>query len=145
MESSDLKYFVDFDIGGTNVKYLVREENNIVLSGFCETSKFSTCEDLLDYIYSIIDSILLKYGILNICGIGIGSKGRVTKSGIIISSSLKILNNLDLVTNLESKYDISTKVVNDASLPYYAISDNVCNKTIFIVTFMINFFIQNIK
>jgi predicted NBD/HSP70 family sugar kinase len=134
MKSENLKYFIGFDIGGTNIKYLLRQGNKILIYHSYKTNNIRGKQDLLNLFYSVIDPIILNYGKKNITGIGIGSKGRVTSEGVIVSSSLKLLSGLDLVSNLENKYSIKTKVVNDASLPYYAITENIKNKTILNVT-----------
>lgn len=115
------KYYIGIDIWGTCIKYLLRYENNVVTSGSYPADRIKDSKDVLAIIFSIIDSITLKYE--NIWWVGIGSKGRVTKDGIIKSSSFKALAGLDLKNILEKKYKCRVKVINDASLPYYAIPE----------------------
>ena len=134
MTNDNIEYYIGIDIGGTNIKYLLREKDKILLSGSYESNKIKTREDIINFIYSVVDTIILKYKNENIKGIGIGSKGRVTEEGVIRNSSFIALNNLDLVTKLQDKYEIKTKVVNDASLPYYTIKDKIKDKIILIVT-----------
>ncbi len=134
MVNLDLDYFIGFDIGGTNVKYLIREKNNVLFSGSVKTSKFKSQDELIFFIFSIIDFMILEYGEKNICGVGFGSKGRVQKNGVILSSSLKLLSGLDLVSLIGERYEFKVKVVNDASVPYFAITESVLDKNILIVT-----------
>ncbi len=129
-----MNLYVGIDIGGTNIKHLVREEDKVLLSGSCKSSDFSRKEDLLEYIFSLIKDIVSKYKIENVKGIGVGSKGRVTEKGVILCSSYPAVNGLDLVTSIEKEYGVKTRVVNDASLPYYAIRGEVKDKKVLIVT-----------
>jgi len=134
MTNDNVEYYIGIDIGGTNIKYILREKDKILLSGSYKSNKIKTRKDILNFIYSVVDTIILKYKNENIRGIGIGSKGKVTEEGVIRNSSFIALNNLDLVTKLQDKYNIKTKVVNDASLPYYTINDKIKDKIILIVT-----------
>ena len=131
-------YYIGIDIGGTNIKYLLREKNNVILSNSYKTNKLKTQKEFLDFIDSIIEYIILKYKKENIKGIGIGSKSKITEDGTILSESLPMLNNLNIIKIVEEKYNIKTKIVNDACLPYYFIKDKLVeeinNKTILIVT-----------
>jgi len=117
------RYFIGIDIWGTNIKYLLRDNNEVLSSGSYKTSWIQNNQDVLRVLYSIIENIIQEYWKSNIGWIWIGSKGRVTPRWSIKSSSFKPLIGLKIKKLLENNYWLITHVVNDASLPYYALED----------------------
>jgi len=114
-------YYIGIDIWGSSIKYLLRMNGDIISSWSQSTNLITNNEDIIEIIYNIIDPIIQEYWLTNIKGIWIGSKWRVTTTWLIQSSSFKPLAGLNFKAILEEKYKITTTVVNDASLPYYAL------------------------
>lgn len=127
-------YFIGIDIGGTNIKYLLRNNDDVLESGSYKTMSIRNLEDMLSCFFSVIDSSVLKCRKENIKGIGIGSKGKVSSDGIIECGTFLPFEKIDLVNILQNKYGIKTRVINDASLPFYVIDENNIDKTILIAT-----------
>jgi len=119
-----VKYYIGIDIGGSSIKYLLRHNDEIITSGSESTRTLKTNQDVLNLIFFIIDSIISQYENNEIEGIWVGSKGSITKDGMIASSSFQALAGLDLKNILQERYTLKVKVVNDASLPYYALNDS---------------------
>jgi predicted NBD/HSP70 family sugar kinase len=117
-------YFVGIDIGGTQIKAVLRLGDEVLISKSILTKSELLSEKILarvvKLIYSLFDSV--KVNISHLCGVGVGVPGLFERSGKIINlPNLNSLNgiNFKVVFKAEFGSDVKVKIVNDAQLPFY--------------------------
>jgi glucokinase len=110
------KKYLGIDIGGTTFKSGVIDlENNIIFSNKIPSNPASTAEEALNRMSSLIDEAISLHP--EICSIGIGLPGIITKNGIWeFTPNLPNWRNIPILDFFQSKYkNISVAVDNDAN------------------------------
>lgn len=110
-----MKYSIGIDVGGTNIRIGVIDENGTILDVIKESTKANSIDSLINQILDLISRIdINKY---NICGIGVGIPGPVRPDGTIIYiPNLNINQSFNLKKEIEDRLDIPTFVGNDANV-----------------------------
>ena len=111
-----MKYSIGVDIGGTNIRLAVVDENgNIIAVNKQRTKKMNTASDLVDQIVELYDSVeASKY---DVEGMGVGVPGPVQqKTGFVYVLSNIGLSNFNLKEMLEERLNIKVVVGNDAKV-----------------------------
>ena len=124
------KYYICIEIGGTNLRYSVIDDNfNIIEFKKIKTKYLSLANDKIEYLcINIIDTFIKKY---NIKGIAFALASLLDKSKKIAQSSPMItgFNNIKLVEKLESKYNLRVYLEKDVNaLLLYDMYVNKINK-----------------
>lgn len=111
-----MRLFTVIDIGGTNIKYGVIEENgNIILSSEIPTEAYKGGKNIIDKVKVLIRNIIKEY---KIEGIGVSTAGMVCpKEGKIVYAGPTIPNytGVEIKKILESEFDIPCAVENDVN------------------------------
>ncbi|MFL2095617.1 ROK family protein [Marinilactibacillus psychrotolerans] len=105
--------YIGIDIGGTNTKFGIINEQGLVL----EKSMIPTKYDKLLFLESLT-AIILKYKNSNsgIKGIGISAPGIIQKNGLLITAgAIKTLYGVNLKLEIESRTNLPTVIENDAN------------------------------
>ena len=109
-----MKYALGIDVGGTNIRIAVVDENGILYNVIKESTIATDIPSLVDQIVSLINKI--DYKEFNVCGIGIGVPGPVAIDGTIIYiPNLNISTSFNLKEMVESKINLPVFVANDAN------------------------------
>ncbi len=108
---------IGIDIGGTNTAWgIVNANAKIIAQGKISTTAFDKIED---YITALHDSITPAFGKLdkaNIAGIGVGAPNGNYHSGKIeFAPNLPWQGMIPLAELLEEKFDLKTRITNDAN------------------------------
>lgn len=106
-----MKYYLGVDIGASKIGFaLISDEK------FLKFKKIATPRRKKEFIKEIKENIKLIGGEKKLSGLGIGLAGMLNakKSKIILSSNLKIIQNLPLASILSSTFKIPIKMENDA-------------------------------
>lgn len=106
-----MKYYLAIDVGGTNIKYaLMQEDGKLISSDKLPTPEHSL-EEFLTSIYSIIDQYHER-----ISGVAFSVPGKVdTETGTIyFGGALTYLDQLCLKQVIKDKYNLPASVQNDA-------------------------------
>ena len=117
-------YTIGVDIGGTNIKVGIIDDDEIIDKIVVPTNAF----DLIMQICNLIDTIMDKnnINISQVVGIGVGCPG-IVKDGIIVESANLQLHNVPLKDILLEKYSTSVIVKNDGDMAtlgeFYLASD----------------------
>ena len=106
-------YLIGIDIGGTNIKYGLFEDNKLVFKDSVRTNTFDVVSQLQDIITSIINSHNITTKELE--RIGIGCPGLISK-GIVLASANINLNNCNLQRIIEDKFNCNVVVRNDVDM-----------------------------
>lgn len=111
-----MKYSIGVDIGGTNIRLAVVDENgNIVAVNKQRTKKMSTPSDLVDQIEELYN--LVEASKYDVVGMGVGVPGPVQqKTGFVYVLSNIGLSNFNLKDLLEERLHIKVVVGNDAKV-----------------------------
>ncbi|MGT2682689.1 ROK family protein [Streptococcus porci] len=106
-----MKYYLTIDVGGTNIKYALMQENGKLVSA----DKLPTPTDSLDSFLASIDSIIDQHLEL-ISGVAFSVPGKVdtTTGTIYFGGALTYLDQLCLAQVIKDKYDLPVSVQNDA-------------------------------
>lgn len=123
--------YIGIDIGGSNIKGVLREKNNILKSLTKKTNANTSKEKIL---VSIIDMILKLKQNFQIEGIGLGAPGIIERGNLVKLANIPHLNNTNIKKILQDKFEVKVKVVNDAKLNYYALHDESIEKNYAILT-----------
>ncbi len=107
------------DIGGTEIKFGVLNENNELVYKSQIPTDCSSAEKLIDDISEKCAEIMKEY---YISGIGIGTPGRI-RGGKVNAVNIPF-NDLDLKAAIEEKLNIPVKVSNDANCA--ALGEAIC-------------------
>lgn len=111
--------FIGIDIGGTNIKGILTDNNgNVINMDMINTG--STVNEIENNIIKLFDSLVEKAN-ENVLAAGIGSAGTIDKNkGVIISSpNIKCFTNYNLKDNLEKRLNIPIYIDNDANAALY--------------------------
>lgn len=111
-----MKYSIGVDIGGTNIRLAVVDENgNIVAVNKQRTKKMSNPSDLVDQIEELYN--LVEASKYDVVGMGVGVPGPVQqKTGFVYVLSNIGLSNFNLKDLLEERLHIKVVVGNDAKV-----------------------------
>ena len=111
-----MKYSIGVDIGGTNIRLAVVDENgNIVAVNKQRTKKMDTPNDLVDQIEELYN--LVEASKYDVVGMGVGVPGPVQqKTGFVYVLSNIGLSNFNLKDLLEERLHIKVVVGNDAKV-----------------------------
>jgi glucokinase len=109
-----MKYSIGVDIGGTNIRLaVVDEEGNIISVNKQRTKKMSKPSDLVDQIVELYESV--NASSYNVEGMGVGVPGPVKQStGYVHVLSNIGLSDFNLKDMLEERLNIKVVVGNDA-------------------------------
>ncbi|MCL2154108.1 MAG: ROK family protein [Leptospirales bacterium] len=111
--------FIGIDIGGTNIKSVLADENGNILQT-CDIATAKTPKLINEGIVSLIDKLTFDAGIDRgeIEAVGIGAAGSIDrKRGVIISSpNIPCWNNYPLVARLEKILSMRVFLENDATV-----------------------------
>ena len=110
-----MKYAIGIDVGGTNIRIAVVDENGQLHDVYKESTIATDIESLRKQILSLIKRIdLSKY---KIEGIGIGVPGPVKPDGTVIYiPNLNISTSFNLKKMIEEETNLPTYVGNDANV-----------------------------
>lgn len=111
-----MKYSIGVDIGGTNIRLAVVDENGeIVAVNKQRTKKMSSPSDLVDQICELYE--LVEASKYNVVGMGVGVPGPVQqKTGYVYVLSNIGLKDFNLKEMLEERLNIKVVVGNDAKV-----------------------------
>ena len=109
---------IGIDLGGSHIGVGLIEEEKIIdvrETNFTKEDKENFEESLVKYIFKFIDDILSvnNIPIENIELIGVASPGTISNGIIVRAGNLK-LENFDLSNIIKTKYNVPTKITNDA-------------------------------
>ena len=116
-----MKYYIGIDLGGTNVRTLLVDENGESYSEVkgpteCQNGPDYVCDKIIKQIESLDTSVC--GGLQGVEGIGIGAPGPVdTELGIMImASNLPGFENYPICHKLKEKFGLPTFIDNDANV-----------------------------
>ncbi len=124
------KYYIGIDIGGSNIKGVLRCSNIIVRKIKTKTPN-DNIANFEKVLFKIIDDLRKDY---KINGIGVGVCGRVEKGIVLDAPNLKIINGYGINDVVSRKYKCLVKVCNDSYLLYYALKESIHDKNIAFIT-----------
>ncbi|MGG7097137.1 ROK family protein [Clostridium sardiniense] len=111
-----MRKYICIDIGGTNIKYgVLNEEGNILFDGSRKTSVYKDGNDILGDIDNIICNLINKY---EVEGVGVSTAGVVDdESGTIIHAGKTIPGYIgtDIKGFIEEKFLLKCEVENDVN------------------------------
>ncbi len=111
------KYAIGIDIGGTNTKFgIVNEQGNVLSRGSISTSKHENIASFIEELKTAIDTAIEKFGGKNnIKGIGIGAPNANYYTGTIENApNLKWKGIIPLTKLINEKFEIPATLTNDA-------------------------------
>lgn len=110
-----MKYALGVDVGGTNIRIAVVDENGQMYDVIKESTKARTIEGVKEQIISLVNRMdLTKY---KVEGIGIGVPGPVQPDGTVIYiPNLGINESFNLKSMIEKETSLPTYVGNDANV-----------------------------
>ncbi|MCE5304269.1 MAG: ROK family protein [Chloroherpetonaceae bacterium] len=108
-------YYLGIDIGATNLKYgILDEDNNLIFDDTFKISLFHSRDSLLDYLINEIQILQTRFREFKT--IGIGCPGMITEEGRIIESpNIPVFNNFDFKKEFERKSQRTIAFDNDAN------------------------------
>lgn len=128
-----MKYYIGIDLGGTNVRTLLVDENGESYSEVkgpteCENGPDYVCDKIIKQIESLDTSVC--GGLQGVEGIGIGAPGPVdTELGIMImASNLPGFENYPICHKLKTKFGYQLLLINDANVAGFSGSCIGCRK-----------------
>lgn len=111
-----MRKYICIDIGGTNIKYgVLNEEGNVLFNGSRKTSVYEDGNDILGDIDNIICNLINKY---EVEGVGVSTAGVVDdESGTIIHAGKTIPGYIgtDIKGFIEEKFLLKCEVENDVN------------------------------
>ncbi|MBY0757261.1 ROK family protein [Clostridium sardiniense] len=111
-----MRKYICIDIGGTNIKYgVLNEEGNVLFDGSRKTSVYEDGNDILGDIDNIICNLINKY---QVEGVGVSTAGVVDdESGTIIHAGKTIPGYIgtDIKGFIEEKFLLKCEVENDVN------------------------------
>ena len=114
-----MKYRIGIDLGGTNIKAGIVDENyNILLQKSKPTLVERKAEDILADMANISHELISEYGLNldDVAGIGIGSPGTVdAERGIVVYSNNFGWNHVALSYFMEKRTGLPIRISNDAN------------------------------
>lgn len=110
-----MRYSIGIDVGGTNIRIAVVDEDGNLYDVIKESTKAKTIDGLKEQILELISKI--DYKKYNVCGIGIGVPGPVRPDGTVIYiPNLNISESFNLKKMIEDEIHLPTFVGNDANV-----------------------------
>ena len=110
-----MNYAIGIDVGGTNIRIAIVDENGNLYDVIKESTIAHDIESLKNQIVSLINRV--DYKKYNILGIGIGVPGPVKPDGTVIYiPNLNISTSFNLKEMIENETNIKTFVGNDANV-----------------------------
>ncbi len=110
-----MKHAIGIDVGGTNIRIALVDENGNMSQVIKERTKAHTPNDLVLQILSLLDRI--SYSNIDVVGIGVGVPGPVKPDGTVVYiGNLEIGESFNLKTMLEEKVTLPVFVGNDANV-----------------------------
>lgn len=115
-----MKYFVGVDLGGTNIKTGVVDENGLILSESSRPTGLpkpaqAVCEDILATIYSALDKAGMS--LADIEGVGVGCPGTVDpETGVVVYSNNLAWRDVPLGQSLRHVLQRPVYAGNDANV-----------------------------
>ena len=114
------KYYFAIDIGGTNIKSgIIDEDNNILYEMICETEDYLVDDLLAECVLKVIKDLenKSKFLISSSSGLGIGIPGVIDKAtGKIIKAVNLHIFNQDIIEKLKLEVSVPIKIANDADI-----------------------------
>ena len=123
-------YYIGIDIGGSNIKGILRCSNKIIKQIKTKTPN-DNIANFKNVLFKIIDELRKGH---KISGIGIGVCGRVENGTVIDAPNLKIIDDYKIKNIISQKYKCFVKVCNDSHLFYYALKNTIRDKNIAFIT-----------
>ncbi len=113
------EYYLGVDIGGTNLKAILLDENKKELKSYNLATPKDNVEHFFIMLKALIDP-LIKISIKNkakIRGIGLGVPGIYNPETrkIIKLPNIPLLNNVDIISRIEKEFELPIKIDNDAN------------------------------
>lgn len=112
------QYYLGVDIGATNLKAVLLDENLKEVESYDLATPKDNVEHFLIMLQALVDPLLkiAREKKVGIKGMGVGIPGiyDYKKNKIITLPNLPVLNDLNLATRLEKKYNLPVKIDNDA-------------------------------
>lgn len=110
-----MKYAVGIDVGGTNIRIAIVDEDGNLYDVIKQSTKAKNIEGLKEQILELISLVDLKK--YNVCGIGIGVPGPVKPDGTVIYiPNLNISESFNLKEMIEKETNLPVYVGNDANV-----------------------------
>ena len=110
-----MRYSIGIDVGGTNIRIAVVDEDGNLYEVIKESTKAKTIEGLKEQILDLINKV--DYKKYNVCGIGIGVPGPVKPDGTVIYiPNLNISTSFNLKSMIEDVVGLPVYVGNDANV-----------------------------
>ena len=110
-----MKYSVGIDVGGTNIRIAIVDEDGNLYDVIKQSTKAKNIEGLKAQILELISLVDLKK--YNVCGIGIGVPGPVKPDGTVIYiPNLNISESFNLKEMIEKETNLPVYVGNDANV-----------------------------
>ncbi len=103
------------DIGGTDIKYGVIENGNILYKSSTKTITNKGIEKFKDLIYGIIDELIIIYKPKKISISCAGIIDSINKKIIVGPHAIKMFDNFDFLNLIENKYKLEVTVNNDVN------------------------------
>lgn len=105
--------YLGIDVGGTNIKYGIIDENGVVL----EKGKKATTMEKEDFLNDLVELIKLNQKTKEIEGVGISFPGFINSNEGILNTAgaLYFLEGFHLKEYLESKVDVLVEIENDVN------------------------------
>lgn len=111
-----MRKYICIDIGGTNIKYgVLNEEGNVLFDGSRKTSVYEDGNDILEDIDNIICNLINEY---QVEGVGVSTAGVVDdENGTIIHAGKTIPDYIgtDIKGFIEEKFSLKCEVENDVN------------------------------
>jgi glucokinase len=114
------KYVIGIDLGGTKIHGAISDfEGNIIFQKIISTCAQDGEKAVLNNIINLIDYIIKESNVqlTNIEAIGVGSPGPLdVEKGVIIKSPNLPFNNFDILTPIQTKFNVPSYLQNDANV-----------------------------
>lgn len=110
-----MKYSIGIDVGGTNIRIGIVDENGNLYDVIKESTKAHDIDSLKNQIIDLINKV--DYKKYNVVGIGIGVPGPVKQDGTVIYiPNLNISTSFNLKEMIEKEVSLPVSVGNDANV-----------------------------
>lgn len=113
-----MAYIITLDIGGTNIRAAISDEQGYLLNTIKERTIRHDHEAFIAQVVAIVGK--LKFPEFNPIGISLGVPGRVRKNGFIDALPNVGLNAIDLLNPLKNNYNLPVSIKNDAEMAAFA-------------------------
>jgi predicted NBD/HSP70 family sugar kinase len=111
-------YTIGLDIGGTTIKGILFDGENVIADHELGTPK-DNLEHFLVMLKAVVDPLLAKAEELKVkvSGIGLGVAGVIdySESRMLVSPNIEIINNVKLVEKIQGIYDLPVIIDNDGN------------------------------